>query len=120
MVQKNLTKNERHTFPENWRSMTVSCLRADASEPVRLSDEEVPWPGDAVLPREHGLDVPRQQPVQGRVDQEHPHGARHRELVVEQRRLPDVVPLRPDPGLLVVREVGATEAERHVGDQTLE
>ena len=40
-------------------------------------------------------------------------------LVVEQRRLPDVVPLRPDAGLLVVREVGAAEAERHVGDQTL-
>ena len=41
-------------------------------------------------------------------------------LVVEQWGLPDVVPLRPDAGLLVVREVGAAEAERHVGYQTLE
>ena len=41
-------------------------------------------------------------------------------LVVEQRRLPDVVPLRTDAGLLIVREVSAPEAERHVGDQALE
>ena len=41
-------------------------------------------------------------------------------LVVEQRRLPDVVPLRTDAGLLIVREVSAPEAERHVGDQTLQ
>ena len=30
------------------------------------------------------------------------------------------MPLRPDARLLVVREVGAAEAEGHVGDQTLE
>jgi hypothetical protein len=33
--------------------------------------------------------------------------------------LPDVVPLRPYPVLLEVREVGAPEAESDVGDQTL-
>ena len=57
-----------------------AALRADPSEPVGLGDEEVPGPGDAVLPREDRLDVPGQQAVQRGVDQEHAHGARHREL----------------------------------------
>jgi hypothetical protein len=33
--------------------------------------------------------------------------------------LPDVVPLRPDPVFLEVREVGAAKAESDVGDQAL-
>lgn len=40
----------------------IAC--AVLSKPVRFSEGEVPRPGNAVLPWEHGLNVPGHDPIQ--------------------------------------------------------
>ena len=76
---------------------------------------------NSVLSREDGFDVPGEESVDDRVDEQHPNASRQRVLVAGALlgAGPDVVPLSTYPLFLVVGEVGAAEPERNVGDQAL-
>ncbi len=44
--------------------MNCSIVCVALSKPVGFSEREVPWPGNAILPWEHGLNVPGHDPIQ--------------------------------------------------------